>query len=171
MTTETFTAEEVAEVLDDRTPSFQKVETALIRGDMSGLTRDQLYQAKVMLADQMGIDASLSPVDFIPDKKTGRLVPYINSRGAAQLRRKHGLEVTAIEVVTHREGLIVLRCVLRGQDGRTDQALGAAGWLPDMAHDEARAWLVAETRAKRRATMSAVGIFLEGPSEEVEGEP
>lgn len=170
-TTETFTPEEVAEVLGERTPAYQKIDRALVRGDMRGLTIDQLDQAKVRLAEQMGIDPAFSPIDFIPDKKTGRLVPYINSRGAAFLRRKHGLEVTGIEVVVHREGLVVLRCVLRGGDGRTDQALGAASWLPDMPTEEARAWLVAETRAKRRATMSAVGIFLEGPSDEVEGEP
>jgi hypothetical protein len=166
--TTTFTPEEVADVLEqDRTPSFQKAELALMRGDLRGLTRGQVAEVVASLCERMGIDPSLAPIDVIPTRE-GKLIPYINAKGAAELRRRHGLEVTSIEVVKERAGLVVLRCVLRGQDGRTDQAFGAAEWREDRPQDEARSWMVAETRAKRRATMSAVGIFLEGPSEEVE---
>lgn len=171
MTTKVFTPDEVAEVLDESTPSYQKVEQALITGELAGLTKGQLVEVQRRMAEKMGIDPSLSPVDAIQDRKTGRLTLYINSKGAAELRRRHGLEVVAIDVVTQRPGLVVLRCTLRGSDGRGDMAFGAAGWEVDRPWDEAKAWLVAETRAKRRATMSAVGIFLEGPSDEVEGEP
>jgi hypothetical protein len=146
-----------------------RVEQALAWGDLSRLTKAELFEVKKRLAERMGVDLSLTPIDLIPTRE-GKLIPYINARGAAELRRRHGLEVVAIEVVKERIGLVVLRCVLRGQDGRMDQAFGAAEWREDRPSDEARSWMVAETRAKRRATMSAVGIFLEGPSEEVEGE-
>ena len=168
MTTETFTAEEVDEVLNDRTPSFQKVELALMRGDLRGLTKGQIAQVVENLAQQMGVDPSLAPIDIIPTRE-GKLIPYINAKGAAQLRRKHGLEVVSIDLVKERAGLVVLRCTLRrASDGSLDMAFGAATWREDRPGDEAMAWMVAETRAKRRATMSAVGVFLEGPSDEVE---
>lgn len=170
MTTEVFTKEEVADVLSsDSTPSFQKAELALMRGDLRGLTKGQIAEVVEGLARDAGLNPALSPIDVIPTRE-GRLVPYINAKGAAALRRLHGLEVTAIDLVKERAGLVVLRCILRRPDGTTDMAYGAADWREDRPADEARAWMVAETRAKRRATMSAVGIFLEGPSDEVEGD-
>jgi hypothetical protein len=170
MTTQTFTPDEVADVLDERTPSFQKAELALMRGNLQGLTKGQIADVVAMLADKMGVDPSLAPIDVIPTRE-GKLVPYINARGAAQLRRMHNLEVIAMELVKERPGLVVLRCTLRRGDGSTDMAIGAAEYREDRPQDEANAWMRAETKAKRRATMSAVGIFLEGPSDEVEGEP
>ncbi len=161
-----FTADEVAEVMD-ATPSYQKADLALMRGDLRGLTRAEIVGVVAGLAERMGVDPSLSPIDVIPTRE-GRLVPYINAKGAAQLRRIHGLEITAMDLVKERPGLVVVRCTVRRPDGSIDMAFGAAEWREDRPADEARAWMVAETRAKRRATMSAVGIFLEGPSDEVE---
>lgn len=173
MTTQEFTATEVAEVLDENLPAYQKqdrVGMALEWGDLGRLTKPELAEVKRRLAERIGVDLMLRPIDLIATRE-GKLIPYINAIGAAELRRRHGLEVVAVDVVKERPGLVVLRATLRGTDGRTDMAIGAAEWREDRPQDEARAWMVAETRAKRRATMSAVGIFLEGPSEEVEGEP
>lgn len=166
MTTDTFSKEDVADVLD-QAPSYQKADLALMRGDLRGLTKGQVADVVAGLAERMGVDPALSPIDVIPTRE-GRLVPYINAKGAAQLRRIHALEVVSIDLVKERPGLVVVRCTLRRADGSLDMAYGAAEWREDRPADEARAWMVAETRAKRRATMSAVGIFLEGSSDEVE---
>ena len=140
---------------------------ALMRHDLRGLTKEEIAELVTDMAIRMGVDPSLAPIDIIPTRE-GKLVPYVNARGAAELRKRHGISVTDLETKKDGPDVVVLIAHVRDLDGKTETGVGACEYDSARPATIARAWMVAETRAKRRATMSAVGIFLEAESDEVE---
>ena len=159
----------MTETIDPPENGEGTIARAMMRGDLRGLSKDGIAGVVAELARRMGVDPALAPIDVIQTRE-GKLVPYINARGAAELRKRHGLEVVGMEVIKDRPGLVVMRATVRDPEGRTDMGVGACAYPEDRPREEEKAWMVAETRAKRRATMSAVGIFLEAPSDDTDGE-
>lgn len=148
-------------------PPIDIAQRALMRGDLRGLDKDQIASVVATMTERMGVSPALAPIDIIPTRE-GKLVLYINARGAAELRKRHGISIDSLEPIKTDPDVVVLRCVVSDPDGKRDSAIGACEYDPARPGTIARAWMVAETRAKRRATMSAVGIFLEAESDEVE---
>lgn len=137
-------------------PNFHAIEAIILRGDLSQLSDAQRSQYVNKLCEVMGgLNPLTKPFDFIT--LNGKLTCYAGKNCAEQLRRIHGvsLRVTAREkiddvyVVTVEAGL---------PNGRVDGATGAVA-LGNLRGDMlANAMMKAETKAKRRATLSICGL-------------
>ena len=135
---------------------------ALLRNDLRGLTKDQIGALVATLTERMGIDPALAPIDLIVDKKSGKITPYINARGAAELAKRHELSDEQLEVDI-REKVVIVQVAKASPDGRILRDVGASSYQPDWPDSLARAIKTATTSAHRRATMRMVGIFLSEP--------
>lgn len=158
------------------------MEKVIVQGDLSVLKPDErlIYYTKV--CESVGLNPLTKPFDYL--KLDGKLVLYAKRDATDQLRRMHKISIT----ITSREKVGDVYCVTaRGvtPDGRTDESIGAVSlmkeekiWdemrrckvatgriLPLTADELANAIMKAETKAKRRVTLSLSGLGMMDESE------
>lgn len=175
---------------EEETPlALRKLDPAIIQqivlnGDLAGLSPEQRIEYYTFMCDRCGLDAATRPLEFI--KLQGKLVLYMNKTGAAQLRTIHGVSV--VEMRDDIVGGHIYRVFAKVQNarGKTDVASGALTirypqrqynyrakkWEPHPKagqtledDDLANAMMKAETKAKRRATLSICGLGMLDESE------
>ena len=146
---------------------------ALLLNDMSGLSKPTIGRMVAALADRMGIDPALAPVDILVDKKAndgrGAIRLYINARGAAELAKRRNLSDDDLTVdVREVPPVVIVRVTKSDPDtGRRLMDVGASPYKPDWPDSLASAIKKATTSAHRRATMRMVGVFLSEPVDAV----
>jgi hypothetical protein len=145
-------------------PLVDQTTLALLRNDLRGLTRDDIARLVATLTERMGIDPALAPIDLITDRKSGKISPYINARGAAELAKRHDLSDEDLDIDI-RDKVVIAKVTKVDPNGRTLKDVGATAFDPDRPDSMARAIKAATTSAHRRATLRMVGIFLSEPAE------
>ena len=138
------------------------IEQVLIGGDLSKLNQDQRVRYVQKLCNDLGLNILTRPFDYIT--LNGKLTLYANKGCAEQLRNVKKISVT----VTSREqigDLYVVTAQARLPDGREDGATGAVNITGLKGEALANAMMKAETKAKRRVTLSAVGLNMLDDSE------
>jgi hypothetical protein len=135
--------------------SAEILEQVVIAGDLSGLSAAQRLSYYQALCRSLGLNPLSKPFEYLT--LNGKLRLYALRDCADQLRRLHGISI----VITSRERLGELYLVTaRATDrhGRTDESLGAVA-LGSLKGDAlANALMKAETKAKRRVTLSLAGL-------------
>jgi len=142
--------------------AFALIEQLVMQGDLSKLNPEQrvLYYKKV--CDSAGLNPFTRPFDYIT--LNGKLTLYAKKDATDQLRKVNGISIERLEdrVV---DDLYIVKAYAKTKDGRTDAATGAVtiGHLKGEA--KANAIMKAETKAKRRVTLSISGMGLVDESE------
>src|SRR5215471_16423848 len=143
-------------------PGLPAIENALIQGDLSRLSdQDRLaYYRKV--CETTRLNPFTQPFEYIT--LNGKLRLYCRKEATDQLRQIH--EVSLVIVDRRREGdvyLVTARATL--PSGRTDESTGAVS-IGNLKGDAlANALMKAETKSKRRVTLSICGLGLLDESE------
>ena len=131
--------------------SIDVVEQLMVNGNLAGLTQPQRIEYYAYVCDRAGLDAATRPFDYIT--MNSKLVMYANKGCAQQLRRIHGVSV----VEAHKEltdDLCTFTVIVKNANGRTDSGTGVI-WIKGLTGEKlANAIMKAETKAKRRATLS-----------------
>lgn len=130
-------------------------ELALIAGDLSKLTAEQRLEYYRQVCASTGLNVWTKPFDYI--MLNGKLTLYCRKDATDQLRKIHNVSVTIssreriddVYVVTARASL---------PDGRSDESIGAVTIGTLKGDGLANALMKAETKAKRRATLSICGL-------------
>ncbi|MCS6867805.1 hypothetical protein [Thermus sp.] len=138
---------------------FEVLEKVVVEGDLARLTPQERVLYYRQVCESLGLNPLTRPFDYIV--LNGRLTLYLRRDGADQLRRMHGVSVQ----ITAREwlqdlGLYVVTARGTAPDGRTDEAIGVVSVQGLKGEALANALMKAETKAKRRATLSLVGLGL-----------
>jgi len=131
------------------------VEDALLDGDLSNLTASQRLDYYEKVCESVGLNPLTKPFEYI--RLNGQLTLYAKRDAAEQLRRVHGISITDLEE-TWRDSLCVMRAYAKTADGRTDVATGAVDTSRSSGQDLANDIMKAETKAKRRVTLSLAGL-------------
>lgn len=138
------------------------VEAALILGDLSKLTEPQRVSYYLKVCETTGLNPTTKPFDYI--QLNGKLVLYATKACAEQLRsnRNVSVEIKSRETVGD---CYVVTASAKLPDGRIDESLGAVpvGGLKGDAL--CNALMKAETKAKRRVTLSICGLGMLDESE------
>lgn len=131
------------------------IEQVLIHGDLRELTPDQRTDYYKRMCDSIGVNPLTRPFAYIT--LNGRLVLYALRDCTDQLRKLHAVSVVETRQEEINDVYIVV-CKVKDRDERTDEARGAVhiGGLQKEAL--ANAIMKAETKAKRRATLSICGL-------------
>lgn len=129
-------------------------ESALIQGDLRGMTPAQRIEYYLQLCQSVGLNPLTKPFLYVEMK--GKLVLYPRKEAANQLAKNHGISFSEPKVDVTQE-LITVTISVRDRHGRTDSDMGIVP-TPKGAEDKANAIMKAITKAKRRAVFSLVGM-------------
>ena len=142
--------------------NMQSLERILIHGDLSPMDETQRLQYVKAVCKAIGVSILFRPFDYI--KMQGKTVLYANRACAEQLRMLHGISITVTRS-EHTAGLCIVTAKATDKKGRTDEAIGAVNIKGLVGEALANAIMKAETKAKRRVTLSIAGL---GMLDEVE---
>jgi len=140
------------------------VETVLIGGDLSKLTPDQRLPSHQSVTKSIGLNPLTKPFEYIV--LNGKMVLYARRDCTDQLRSLRNISI----VITSRETLnevYVVTARASNPEGRTDESTGAVSIKGLAGEFLANAMMKAETKAKRRVTLSIAGL---GMLDETEAE-
>jgi hypothetical protein len=131
------------------------IESALVNGDLAKLSPDERITYYLKTCESLGLSPYTKPFLYII--LNGKLTLYASRDAADQLRRIHGVSI----VISAREKvddiyIVTARATL--PSGRTDESTGAVSVANLKGENLANAYLKAETKAKRRVTLSIVGL-------------
>jgi len=134
----------------------QTIVTQLVlHGNIGGMNDAQRVEYYVKLCESLGLNPVTQPFQII--KFQGREIMYATKDCAEQLRKKNGVSVTESTATQIGDVYVVS---VKGQDktGRTDVSTGAVPLTGLKGNDLANALMKAETKAKRRFTLSICGL-------------
>ena len=138
------------------------VEQALVLGDLSGLDPEQRINYYMKVCTSLGLNPLTKPFAYIV--LNGQLQLYARKDATDQLRKIHKLSIRALEHKTEHD-LAVVTAYAASPDGRTDSAIGAVPIANLRGEALANALMKAETKAKRRVTLSLCGLGMTDESE------
>lgn len=131
------------------------IEEVIAKGDLAKLSPEQRAAYYVSVCKSMGLNPLTQPLGYI--YLNGKLTLYAGRGASDQLRKLHQLHILSVEV-TYPEDMVSV--LVKGQmpDGRTDieMAVVPLGGLRGDA--KANAIMKAITKAKRRLTLSMIGL-------------
>jgi hypothetical protein len=144
------------------------VEKILIGGDLGKLTAEQRLSYYNAVCRSLNLNPLTKPFAYI--QLNGKLTLYALKDCTEQLRTIHviSLAITAREVI---EGVYVVTARAHRPDGRFDESTGAVPIDNLKGESRANAMMKAETKAKRRVTLSICGLGMldESETSEIQG--
>ena len=134
----------------------------ILKGDLKALSPEQKVQYYNSVCDRVGLDPVARPFAYMT--LSGREVLYCDKGGAEQLRKLHkvSLKITDRQKI---EDVYVVTCEATMPDGRCDASTGAVAIAGLKGDAMANALMKTETKAKRRATLSILGLGMLDESE------
>lgn len=131
------------------------VERVIINGDLSKLTPQERVGYYNEVCKSVGLNPLTKPFDYI--NLNGKLTLYALRACTDQLR---SIYAVSVEEMTEgeRDGVFIVTAKVKNGQGRTDIAKGAVSIATLKGENLANAMMKAETKAKRRATLSICGL-------------
>lgn len=133
------------------------IERVIIAGDLSKLQpadRVKYYRAT---CDSLGLNPLTKPFDYIT--LNGKLTLYATRTATDQLRDRKNVSIKPIERRLDNDlGIYSVEVEASAPDGRIDFATGVVNIAGLRGDALANAFMKAETKAKRRATLSICGL-------------
>lgn len=134
---------------------FSVIEQVVVSGNLAELTAQQRVMYYNRVCESMGLNPYSQPFDYIT--LNGKLRLYAKKDATEQLRRINGVSITSLDARIVDDIYIVTASAMT-RDGRTDQANGAVSIAGLKGEAKANAVMKAETKAKRRVTLSISGL-------------
>jgi len=155
MTSETTTAPMASSEDAQHTILPEVMEKVVIGGDLSELNAAQRAEYYTAVCRSLGLNPLTKPFEFLT--LNGKLRLYALRDCADQLRRLHGISI----YITNRErmgDIYIVTTRAKDRTGREDESTGAVP-LGNLKGDAlANALMKAETKSKRRVTLSIAGL-------------
>lgn len=138
------------------------LEKVVVQGDLSKLSTEQRLAYYRTVCESVGLNPATQPFEYI--KLSGKLTLYPKRDATDQLRRIHRVSVQ-ISDRQRIEDVYVVTARATTPDGRTDESTGVVNIAGLKGDNLANALMKAETKAKRRVTLSIVGLGMLDESE------
>lgn len=131
------------------------METVVVGGNLAALSPADRLAYYRAVCGSLGLNPLTKPFDYI--QLNGKLTLYARRDATDQLRKIHGVSLSIVSRETIGD-VYVVTAKAQDRDGRSDESTGAVS-LKGLAGDAlANAYMKAETKAKRRVTLSLVGL-------------
>lgn len=131
------------------------IEQVAISGDLSRLNPEQRVAYYNRVCDSLGLNPYTKPFDYII--LNGKLSLYAKKDCTEQLRKINGISIVSLEDKMI-DDIYIVTAKVKTKDGRTDESKGAVTIGHLKGEQKANAMMKAETKAKRRATLSISGL-------------
>jgi hypothetical protein len=145
-----------------KTNYLESIEKALLKGDLASLSEKDRITYYNTVCESVGLNPLTQPFSMIT--LNNKLTLYANKTCTDQLRSIHKISVhiTAREKI---DEVYVVTASARNTEGRVDESTGAVYLGKTTGEALANLFLKAETKAKRRVTLSICGLGLLDESE------
>lgn len=155
-----------SQALMSREASALLLEKVVVGGDLSKLSAEERMRYYAAVCHSVGLNPMTQPFQFL--YLQNKMTLYARKEATEQLRELHGVSVTKLETNLIDDGedrIYTVTAYGTNAKGRVDSAVGAIAL--GSAHGEAKANLLmkAETKAKRRLTLSLCGLGVLDESE------
>jgi len=144
-----------AMVVNESMPEL--LERVVIGGDLSKLQPAERLQYYREVCSSIGLNPLTRPFEYLT--LNGKMLLYARRDATDQLRRVHGVSVQIMAREQHGDVYAVVARATDGK-GRTDESVGAVTTQGLRGEALANALMKAETKAKRRVTLSICGLGL-----------
>lgn len=144
------------------------IEAVIARGDIAQLSPEERAKYYVSVCTSVGLNPMTRPFEYIT--LNGKLTLYARKDATDQLRGIHNVSVVDL-AESEREGVFIVTAKVMNGKGRTDAAKGAVPITGLRGDALANALMKAETKAKRRATLSICGLGFVLDETEIETVP
>ncbi len=145
-----------------QTDELTQIESVLVAGDLARLNDDQRLEYYQRLCESLGLNPLTQPFQYLV--LSGKLVLYATKSCTEQLRQLHGVSITGVTSAQVGDVYIVT-ATAHDRNGRTDCATGAVAIAGLKGDALANGLMKAETKAKRRCTLSLCGLGMLDESE------
>lgn len=142
--------------------STERWETAIVDGNLERLQPAERLELVRRICDATGLTLESQPFQYL--RLSGKLVLYARRDATDQLRRVHRVSVAIVSRET-TDGVHVVTARATMPDGRTDESTGAVPTKGLQGDALANSLMKAETKAKRRVTLSICGLGMLDESE------
>lgn len=138
-------------------PDAEAIESVLVNGDLAKLTPAMRVAYYNRVCESLGLNPLTKPFDYI--SLNGKLVLYAKRDATEQLRSNRDVSVMIVarELV---EDCYIVTARASLPTGRQDESIGAVNIAGLKGEARANALMKAETKAKRRVTLSICGLGL-----------
>ena len=138
-----------------KTDEFSLIEQVIMQGDLSKLDPEQRVMYYKKVCESAGLNPYTRPFDYI--YLNGKLTLYAKKDCTEQLRKLNGISIHELEgkIV---DDLYIVKAKAKDKMGRTDESTGAVVIGNLKGEAKANAIMKAETKAKRRVTLSISGM-------------
>ncbi len=145
-----------------QTVNAEIISSLVINGDLSKLNPTQKVQVYNNLCERLGLDPLTQPFSLMTMQ--GKQVLYCNRSGATQLSNLHKVSHKVISR-ENLDGILVVTARAFTPDGRETESIGAVSIAGLKGNDLANAYMKAETKSKRRATLDLLGLGMTDETE------
>ena len=135
---------------------------ALSKGEGGRLDDNGKAEVTRQICETLGLNPATIPIQWIT--LGGKLIPYFTKGATDQIRQTHGISIEILERRTEND-MSIVRCRATTKDGRQDESIGAVALKGLQGEAYANAVMKSETKAKRRVTLSIMGLGLLDESE------
>lgn len=145
------------------------LEKLILENDVSKLNSIQKVQYVTILCKTLSLNPLTQPIKIM--RLSGKEQLYATKDCTEQLRKMHNVSITNIKTEMMDGGLYVVTATAKTQDGREDTSTGAVSISGLKGEMLANILMKAETKAKRRVTLSicGLGILDETEVESIQG--
>lgn len=133
----------------------QALAKVILEGDLSKLKPEEKVIYYKQVCDSVGLNPLTQPLAFI--RFQGKEVLYAGKNCTEQLRDLHGISLKIVDR-TKIDDLYVVTAEATNKTGRCDSSTGAVNLKGLVGDALANAVMKAETKAKRRVTLSISGL-------------
>lgn len=134
---------------------LEKIEKVLLTGDLSCLSSGEKIIYYRSVCDSLGLNPLTKPFEYMTLK--GKEVLYARRDCTEQLRKIHSVSLEITSRGVDRDCYVVTTKAT-DKTGRTDESTGSVSILNLKGEDFSNAIMKAETKAKRRVTLSICGL-------------
>lgn len=138
------------------------IQKLVLDGDLSKMNPQQKVEYYNRFCQSLGLNHLTQPFQII--KFQGKEKLYATKDCTEQLRKIHGVSITDVST-TSLNGVFIVTAKAQDKWGKTDAATGAVTIENLKGDNLANALMKAETKAKRRVTLSICGLGMLDESE------
>ena len=131
------------------------IEQVIVKGNLADLKPEERVAYYKEVCESIGVNPLTQPFQYIT--LNGKLTLYATRTCTDQLRKVHHVDARVV-ARERQEDVYIVTVKVTDRDGRSDEAIGAVTIGNLKGDNLANALMKAETKAKRRATLSLIGL-------------
>lgn len=132
------------------------IEKVVLKGDLSGLSPQERVVYINKVCESLKLNPLTNPIAIM--EFHGKVIPYFRKESTEQLRQIHNISINKLDKELLDGGLYVVTAYASDIKGKSDSSTGVISISNLKGEALANAMMKAETKAKRRVTLSICGL-------------